>query len=56
VDTLDEHGIFFSEVTRQVVLGRTTLTEDIHKYSDKVVQDIEKLKEQGKVNKIKNCE
>jgi len=36
---------YFGELTRQVDLRRETLIEDIHKYSDELVQKIEKLKQ-----------
>jgi len=35
---------YFGELTRQVDLRRETLIEDIHKYSDELIQKIEKLK------------
>ncbi len=37
---------FFSELTRQVDLRRETLIEDIHDYSKKVIENINKLKEE----------
>jgi hypothetical protein len=36
---------YFGELTRQVDLRRETLIEDIHKYSDELIQKIEKLKQ-----------
>jgi len=36
---------YFGELTRQVDLRRETLIEDIHRYSDELVQKIEKLKQ-----------
>jgi len=36
---------YFGELTRQVDMRRETLIEDIHKYSDKLIQKIEKLKQ-----------
>jgi len=45
---------YFGELTRQVDLRRETLIEDIHKYSDKLIQKIEKLK-QDCVVKSKNA-
>jgi len=36
---------YFGELTRQVDLRRETLIEDIHKYSDEIIQNIEKLKQ-----------
>jgi len=38
-------GEYFGELTRQVDLRRETLIEDIHKYSDELIQKIEKLKQ-----------
>ncbi len=37
---------FFNELTRQVDLRRETLIEDIHDYSKKVIENINKLKEE----------
>jgi len=37
---------YFSELTRQVDLRRETLIEDIHKYSDELIQKIEKLRKE----------
>jgi len=37
---------YFGELTRQVDLRRETLIEDIHKYSDEIIQNIEKLKQE----------
>jgi len=37
---------YFGELTRQVDLRRETLIEDIHKYSDVLIQKIEKLKQE----------
>jgi hypothetical protein len=37
---------YFRELTRQVDLRRETLIEDIHKYSDELIQKIEKLKQE----------
>jgi len=37
---------YFGELTRQVDLRRETLIEDIHKYSDELIQKIEKLKQE----------
>jgi len=36
---------YFGELTRQVDIRRETLIEDIHKYSDELIQKIEKLKQ-----------
>ncbi len=36
---------YFGELSRQVDLRRETLIEDIHKYSDELIQKIEKLKQ-----------
>ncbi len=36
---------YFGQLTRQVDLRRETLIEDIHKYSDKLIQKIENLKQ-----------
>jgi len=36
---------YFGELTRQVDLRRETLIEDIHKYSDELIQKIERLKQ-----------
>jgi len=45
---------YFGELTRQVDLRRETLIEDIHKYSDELIQKIEKLK-QDCVAKLKEA-
>jgi len=37
---------YFGELTRQVDLRRETLVEDIHKYSDELIQKIERLKQE----------
>jgi len=37
---------YFGELTRQVDLRRDTLIGDIHKYSDELIQKIEKLKQE----------
>jgi len=36
---------YFAELTRQVDLRRETLIEEIHKYSDELIQKIEKLRQ-----------
>jgi len=36
---------YFGELTRQVDLRRETIIENIHKYSDEIIQNIEKLKQ-----------
>jgi len=36
---------YFGELTRQIDLRRETLIEEIHKYSDELIQKIEKLKQ-----------
>jgi len=38
-------GEYFGELTRKVNLRRETLIEDIHKYTDELIQKIEKLKQ-----------
>jgi len=51
---------YFGELTRQVDLRRETLIRDIHKYSDELIQKIEKLKQDSvakskettKINKV----
>jgi len=37
---------YFAELTRQVDLRRETLIEDIHKYSDELIQKIERIKQE----------
>ncbi len=45
-DPEDYIAEYFGELTRQVDLRRDTLIGDIHKYSDELIQKIEKLKQE----------